>query len=105
MNELIKHVNAAIDLEKDGIKRYQELVEKSQNEFTRSLFFRLIDEEKTHVIFFENLLSSVEEQELEMLFENIDSKDIFEDKNKTDEDITNNYIGKHCGLIFSQCFC
>lgn len=101
--DLLKHIKAAIDLEKKGIEKYSEFAAKTSSHHARLLFENLVKQEEKHVIFFEGLLKNVEDdvklerEEVCERLEKIDAETIFKTDKNVDE-VTDNYIS---ALVYS----
>lgn len=63
----------ALNIEEKSVKLYEEYYEKAENKWEKSIFKRLIEEEKKHRLIIENILSFVSEPERNRGVKTVDS--------------------------------
>jgi rubrerythrin len=98
MQEMLRHIDAAIKLEQEGIKKYTEFAKNSKNYYGKLMFERLAMEEEKHAIILEEWkerLSKAEpEQDLTEATNlvSIKASDIFPGKDRSLKGITKDYV-------------
>ena len=98
MHSMMKHLNAAIRLELEGIKKYTEFAKKTKNYYGKLMFERLAMEEEKHVLLLESMKEKLDLLKPEKEFKNvielvaIKASDIFPNRKKTVSGITKDYI-------------
>ncbi len=101
--EILKHIDAAIKLEETGIVVYSDMVKKTKNFYAGNMFERLANEEKKHKGILLNVKREIlKDEEIERIdvrdVNPVNFKEIFVDRNKTTEEITQDYI---TALVFA----
>jgi rubrerythrin len=63
--EIIKHLNAALELERKGQLMYKMLSKKAMGFYTKTIFIKLAEEENKHFDFIKKVIDKVESQKIE----------------------------------------
>jgi rubrerythrin len=98
MHSMIKHLNAGIKLEQEGLNKYNQFAKKTKNYYGKLMFERLALEEEKHVLVLESWKEKLDNLEPEKEFKevtelvSIKPADIFPDRKKTDSGITKDYL-------------
>lgn len=97
-DEMLKHLDAAIQLEQEGVKKYTEFSKETQNYYGKLMFERLTIEEEKHALILESWKEKLDKMQLEKEFaettklESINAVEIFPTTARTTKGITKDYI-------------
>ena len=96
--ELLKHIEAALELENKAIDKFVEFSETSKSHYARLLFKRLVEEEQEHLFYLNELKKEVEAATpVNMLkmctdVKAIDAKEILKPETRDEKEVTDSYI-------------